>query len=196
MLQLKTDHTFRNRFLFVFLLLTIFNGLKGYATDNRLYDVGLQVQPGSCAQDVPLQASNRQHRALAVHPPKDLSMRTQVTHRSQELSFRAQTTHRPHFDLNPSHFFLHLPISLMEDLPEDLTENQIAFISRAHEPRHKRRFYISATSQQYSFTTRLQQLQLLLAQYVPGNENKTGIYQWHDAFLPAYYKFLFRYTLF
>lgn len=196
MLQLKTDHTFRNRFLFVFLLMTIFNGLTGYATNNRLYDVRLQVQPGSCVQDVSLQTSNHQHRAQAVQCTQELLFRTQTTHRPQELSFRPPTSHRPHFDLKPSHFFLHLPHSLMEDLPEDITEDQIAYISRAHEPRHKRRFYISATSQQYSFTTRLQQLQLLLAQYVPGNENKTGIYQWHDAFLPAYYKFLFRYTLF
>lgn len=196
MLQLKTDHTFRNRFLFVFLLMTIFNGLTGYATNNRLYDVRLQVQPGSCAQDVSLQTSNLQHRAQAVQRPQDFLFRTQPAHRPQELSFRPQTSHRPHFDLKPSHFFLHLPHLLMEDLPEDITEDQIAYISRAHDPRQKRRFYISATSQQYSFTTRLQQLQLLLVQYIPGNENKTGIYQWHDAFLPAYYKFLFRYTLF
>lgn len=163
MLQLKTDHTFRNRFLFVFLLLTIFNGLTGYAITNRLFDGNVKVGSG---------------------------------HRHKEVSFRPQTAHRPQFDLTPSHFFLHLPISLMEDLPEDLTEDQIAFIFRAHEPRHKRRFLISVTSQQYSFTTRLQQLQLLLVQYMPGNENKTGIYQWHAAFLPAYYQFLFRYTLF
>ena len=114
----------------------------------------------------------------------------------QDLSFRAQTKHRHHFDLKPSHYFIHLPHSLMEDIPEDLTEEQVAFMSRAHESRHKRRYYISVTNQQYSFTTRLQQLQLLLDQYIPEDEDKTGIYQWHDAFLPAYYKFLFRYTLF
>lgn len=113
-------------------------------------------------------------------------------------SFRQQQTHRHHhhFDLKPSHAFLHLPLSLMEDIPEDVTEDQFALILRASADRHKRRYYISVASQQYSFTTRLQQLQLLLVQYIPGNEKKTGIYQWHDAFLPAYYKFLFRYTLF
>ncbi|WP_343672152.1 hypothetical protein [Chitinophaga sp.] len=169
MLQLKTDHTFRNRFLFVFLLLTILHGLTAGAANSRLDGAGRKTI---------------------------LSFRTQPTHRHQALSFRPQASHRQHFDLNPSHFFLRLPLSLLEDIPEDLTADQIAFISRAHESRHKRRFYISVNSQQYSFTTRLQQLQLLLAQYIPGDENKTGVYQWHDAFLPAYYKFLFRYTLF
>jgi hypothetical protein len=115
-----------------------------------------------------------------------------------DLTFKQQQTHHHHhrFDLKPSHFFLHLPTSLLEDIPEDFTEDQFALILRAHADRHKRRYYISTASQQYSFTNRLQQLQLLLVQYIPGNEKKTGIYQWHDAFKPAYYKFLFRYTLF
>lgn len=185
MSQLKTDNTFRNRFLFLCLLMTIFNGLTAFAATGRLDDGS--VKTAYEHRNVSIQTENR----LLV-----VSLQAKAGQRHKEVAFRPQAAHRPHFDLNPSHFFLHLPISLMEDLPEDLTEDQIAFIFRAHEPRHKRRFLISVSQQQYSFTTRLQQLQLLLLQYMPGDENKTGIYQWHDAFLPAYYKFLFRYTLF
>ncbi|SFW76790.1 hypothetical protein SAMN05661012_04414 [Chitinophaga sancti] len=163
MLHLKTDHTFRNRFLFVFLFLTILCGLT----------------------------------ASANNQPNDASFRTQTVNRNHHASFRPQAANRPHINLHkPGNFFIHLPHFFMEDILEDLTEDQVSFLFRATEPRHKRRFYISVASQQYSFTTRLQQLQLLLDQYVPGDEDKTGIYQWQDAFLPAYYKFLFRYTLF
>jgi len=163
MLQLKTDHNLRNRFLFVFLFLTILSGLTA-------------------------NANNR---------PNDASFRAQTVSRNHNASFRPQASHRPHFDLHkPSNFFIHLPHFFMEDILEDLTEDQMGFLFRATEPRHKRRYLISVASQQYSFTTRLQQLQLLLDQYIPEDEDKTGIYQWHDAFLPAYYKFLFRYTLF
>lgn len=182
MLHLKTDHTFRNRFLFVFLFLTILSGLTASA-DNHPNEAAYHT-PGSLTAN----AGTRSNEA---------SFRAQTGNRHHNASFRPQASHRPHFDLNkPSNFFIHLPLSLMEDVPEDLTEDQVTFLFRATEPRHKRRFYISVASQQYSFTTRLQQLQLLLDQYVPEDEDKTGIYQWHDAFLPAYYKFLFRYTLF
>lgn len=114
-----------------------------------------------------------------------------------DLSFRPQQQkHRHHFDLKPGHSFLHLPQAMMEDIPEDLTEDQVALILRGVEARHKRRYYLSFATQQYSFTTRLQQLQLLLVQYIPENETKTGIYRWHTALRPAYYRFLFMYTPF
>lgn len=188
MFQLKTGNNIRNRILFVFLFMTILHGVVGYANGRggELPSDSHTTCPGeelsSCSQ--------------TAHRYQELALYTRKSSHHQNLSFRSQTAHRHHFDLKPSHYFIHLPHTLMEDIPEDLTEDQVAFIFRAHEPRHKRRFYISVTNQQYSFTTRLQQLQLLLAQYIPEDEDKTGIYQWHDAFLPAYYKFLFRYTLF
>lgn len=203
MLQLKTDNTIRNRFLFVFLFMTILGGLTGRASHLPIDVTGVNKANARHTGSV------GNNNLLTVHPDHDPASCSQTAHRYQELTFRAQPSrrqqhlsfrplaYRPHFDLNkPSNFFVHLPHSLMEDIPEDITEDQVAFIFRAHEPRHKRRFYISVNNQQYSFTTRLQQLQLLLDQYIPEDEDKTGIYRWHDAFLPAYYKFLFRYTLF
>ncbi|WP_343691404.1 hypothetical protein [Chitinophaga sp.] len=219
MLQLKTDNTIRNRFLFVFLFMTILGGLTGRAgnisidlpidSTNDVKIVNGSVSAVHADHDISIHFQTANSSVTTVHLEHDPAACSQTAHRYQELTFRAQPSrrqqhlsfrplaYRPHFDLNkPSNFFIHLPHSLMEDIPEDITEDQVAFIFRAHEPRHKRRFYISVTSQQYSFTTRLQQLQLLLDQYIPEDEDKTGIYQWHDAFLPAYYKFLFRYTLF
>ena len=122
-----------------------------------------------------------------LHAVHACSMRIEAPHLHKQKHY-----HR--FDLRISQ--LHFPENLQDELPEELTEDPAIHYVRQHESRHRRRFYITSAAQQYSFTTRLQQLQLYLGQYIPADEKKTGIYQWQDAFLPAYYSFLFRYTLF
>lgn len=62
--------------------------------------------------------------------------------------------------------------------------------------RRKTRFYITASSQQFSFTQRVLQDTGSLSQRIHIQENKTGEYQQQDVFLPAYYSFLFRFTPF
>jgi len=62
--------------------------------------------------------------------------------------------------------------------------------------KRRQRLYISAAIQQFNCSPRI------LYQYekpeycIQIKENKAGEYQWQDAFLPAYYNFLFRFTLF
>ncbi|ASZ13369.1 hypothetical protein KTO58_07460 [Chitinophaga pendula] len=62
--------------------------------------------------------------------------------------------------------------------------------------RRKPRYYISASSQQFSFTQRVFQDTGSPSQRIHIQENKTGEYQQQDVFLPAYYSFLFRFTPF
>lgn len=85
-----------------------------------------------------------------------------------------------------------LPPQLETDDPED---DQEAIHATKH--RRKTRYYISASSQQFSIATRVA--------YIEGSnpfnyclikENLPGEYGRQKAFLPAYYSFLFRFTPF
>lgn len=88
-------------------------------------------------------------------------------------------------------FQLNIPIRFLEDAPDEREP-----VLHAKHNRRRTRFCITAPSQQLNLVPRLPQLQNNLAHYIPEQENKTGIYLQQDAFLPAYYTFLFRYTLF
>jgi hypothetical protein len=78
-----------------------------------------------------------------------------------------------------------------DDMPDD---TEPVFYNKKVPP--KRRFYIATSTQQFSYTSRFIHLPYDLVPGVPVQENKTGVYQQQHAFLPAYYTFLFRYTLF
>lgn len=80
---------------------------------------------------------------------------------------------------------------LVNDSPEDTGP---FFHNKKVPP--KRRYYLPGNNQQFSYNVRIFQLPYNLEPVVPEEENKTGIYQQQHAFLPAYYRFLFRYTLF
>lgn len=85
----------------------------------------------------------------------------------------------------------HLPPKF---LPAD-TENDWASI-RNSQSRRRLRFYQTASSQQFNFSPRTVHFQYDHSNALIAQENKAGVYQHQDSFLPAYYTFLFRYTLF
>ncbi|NML41769.1 hypothetical protein HHL17_31575 [Chitinophaga sp. G-6-1-13] len=68
-----------------------------------------------------------------------------------------------------------------------------------HATKHRRktRYYLSASSQQFSIATRVAYIEGgNLSQYCLIKENLPGEYGRQKAFLPAYYSFLFRFTPF
>ncbi|CAL1519933.1 hypothetical protein [Chitinophaga sp. MM2321] len=68
-----------------------------------------------------------------------------------------------------------------------------------HTTKHRRktRYYLTASSQQFSLATRVAYIDSYnFAQSCYIQENKTGEYGQQKAFLPAYYTFLFRFTPF
>ena len=67
---------------------------------------------------------------------------------------------------------------------------------RATQNKKKTRYYLNASSRQFSISQRIIYPEDKQEYYIQEKENKSGVYQWLDAFLPAYYNFLFRYTLF
>jgi len=67
---------------------------------------------------------------------------------------------------------------------------------RATKSKKKTRYYLNASSRQFSINQRIVYPEDKQDYYIQEKENKSGVYQWLDAFLPAYYNFLFRYTLF
>ncbi|HEY0608766.1 MAG TPA: hypothetical protein VGD35_03895 [Chitinophaga sp.] len=67
---------------------------------------------------------------------------------------------------------------------------------RATKSKKKTRYYLNASSRQFSLSQRIIYPEDKQEYYIQEKENKSGVYQWLDAFLPAYYNFLFRYTLF
>lgn len=85
----------------------------------------------------------------------------------------------------------HIPTSIDADdgdMPESF---------RTLKSRRKSRYYLSVASQQFSAATRISTLDTVNpALKIFIKENKTGEYLQQDAFLPAYYTFLFRFTLF
>lgn len=83
-----------------------------------------------------------------------------------------------------------LPHSAVEE-DEDGKE-----VIRATSKKKKQRYYLNASSRQFNIGQRILHPEEKQQYYVLGKENKSGVYQWHDAFLPAYYNFLFRFTLF
>lgn len=60
----------------------------------------------------------------------------------------------------------------------------------------KQRYYLNATTQQFSCSPRILYLDERQYNYILEKENKSGVYQWQDSFRPAYYNFLFRLALF
>lgn len=80
-------------------------------------------------------------------------------------------------------------------LATDAPDNLESAFHRKKVP-FKRRYYLATSKQHLSHSSRIFQLPYNLEPFVPIQENKTGIYQQQHAFLPAYYNFLFRYTLF
>ncbi|HEY1165696.1 MAG TPA: hypothetical protein VGE90_11030 [Chitinophaga sp.] len=69
-------------------------------------------------------------------------------------------------------------------------------VIRATKNKKKTRYYLNASSRQFSINQRIVYPEDKQDYYILEKENKSGVYQWLDAFLPAYYNFLFRYTLF
>lgn len=69
-------------------------------------------------------------------------------------------------------------------------------VFRAPKNKKKTRYYLYASSRQFSISQRILYPEDKQDYYILEKENKSGVYQWHDAFLPAYYNFLFRFTLF
>lgn len=69
-------------------------------------------------------------------------------------------------------------------------------VLRATKNKKKTRYYLNASSRQFSLSQRIVYPEDKQEYYIHEKENKSGVYQWLDAFLPAYYNFLFRYTLF
>jgi hypothetical protein len=67
---------------------------------------------------------------------------------------------------------------------------------RATRSKKKTRYYLNASSRQFSINQRIVYPEDKQGYYIHEKETKSGVYQWLDAFLPAYYNFLFRYTLF
>ncbi|WP_126243438.1 hypothetical protein [Chitinophaga rhizosphaerae] len=67
---------------------------------------------------------------------------------------------------------------------------------RAKQSRRRGRYYLNAASKQFNFTQQVAPDQTDKTFRPEMEENKTGVYLQQDAFLPAYYNFLFRYTLF
>lgn len=67
---------------------------------------------------------------------------------------------------------------------------------RAKQSRRRGRFYISSPSKQFNFTPQVAPDQTDRMLWPEQEEKKTGVYLQQDAFLPAYYQFLFRFTLF
>jgi len=62
--------------------------------------------------------------------------------------------------------------------------------------KRRQRLYISAAIQQFNCSPRISYQYEKPDYSIQIKENKAGEYQWQDAFLPAYYNFLFRFTLF
>lgn len=79
-------------------------------------------------------------------------------------------------------------------LPAD-TEDDWASI-RSSQSRRRLRFYQATAGQQFNFSPRTVHFAYDHSNAVIAEEKKAGEYQHHDSFLPAYYTFLFRYTLF
>ncbi|WP_157962969.1 hypothetical protein [Chitinophaga deserti] len=67
---------------------------------------------------------------------------------------------------------------------------------RAKQSRRRGRFYISAPAKQFNFTPQVAPDHSDRIFRPETEEKKTGVYLQQDAFLPAYYQFLFRFTLF
>ncbi len=79
-------------------------------------------------------------------------------------------------------------------LPADAEDDQASI--RNAQSRRRLRFYQTASGQQFNFSARAVHFQYEHSHALIAQENKAGVYQHQDAFLPAYYTFLFRYTLF
>lgn len=90
--------------------------------------------------------------------------------------------------------------SLLAKLPPaqlDTDDPEAPEVIHATKHRRKTRYYLSASSQQFSIATRVAYIDSgYLSQSCYITENKTGEYVRQKAFLPAYYSFLFRFTPF
>lgn len=75
------------------------------------------------------------------------------------------------------------------------TEDDDASV-RAKQLRRRARFYISTATKQFNFAPQATPDQDGKYFAPDIEEKKTGVYCQQDAFLPAYYNFLFRFTLF
>lgn len=67
---------------------------------------------------------------------------------------------------------------------------------RAKQSRRRGRFYIPSAFKQFNFAQQAAPDQTDKMFRPVKEEKKTGVYCQQDAFLPAYYQFLFRFTLF
>jgi len=85
----------------------------------------------------------------------------------------------------------HLPPKL---LPVDMEDDWASI--RNSQSRRRLRFYQTAASQQFNFSAKIVHFAYDHSKVCVTEENKAGVYQHQDSFLPAYYTFLFRYTLF
>ncbi len=90
-------------------------------------------------------------------------------------------------------FFTHT----VADVLSGETAGETTDMLRASHPKpRKQRYYLNASTQQFSCSPRILYQDDRQDYYVLAKETKGGEYQWHDCFLPAYYTFLFRFTLF
>jgi hypothetical protein len=79
------------------------------------------------------------------------------------------------------------------DISQDDEKTEVV---RTTQNKKKTRYYLNASSRQFSLSQRIVYPEDKQEYYIHEKENKSGVYRWLDAFLPAYYNFLFRYTLF
>ncbi|HVI47080.1 MAG TPA: hypothetical protein VM802_19545 [Chitinophaga sp.] len=87
--------------------------------------------------------------------------------------------------------------NLVSRLPQQLeADDDTPDCIHATKHRRKTRYYISASSQQFSIATRVAYIDAGIAQSSYTEEEKTGEYVYQKAFRPAYYSFLFRLTPF
>ncbi|NSL90596.1 hypothetical protein [Chitinophaga solisilvae] len=88
---------------------------------------------------------------------------------------------------------------LISRIPVQLEADDTEAPDVIHATKHRRktRYYLSASSQQFSIATRVAYIDSnYISQSCYIQENKTGEYNGQKAFLPAYYTFLFRFTPF
>jgi hypothetical protein len=111
------------------------------------------------------------------------------------LHIQSVTANNKLSQANATHHVLNLgDLSHLFDLTQQEDDGQE--VVRATKSKKKTRYYLNASSRQFSISQRIIYPEDKQDHFILEEENKSGIYRWLDAFLPAYYNFLFRYTLF
>jgi hypothetical protein len=89
-------------------------------------------------------------------------------------------------------FFTHVAVNMLANDLDDAGN----ILRNATNKGRKQRYYLNAPTQQFSCSPRILYPETRQDYYICEKETKSGVYQWQDCFLPAYYTFLFRLALF